>query len=158
MFWRVCLKMTKMYKLLWDFSAQTDHEIGARRPDLIIIDKKNKRCQIRDVAIPEGVRVREKEDEKVEKYKDLVREVGKMKGVRTKVFPGVVGALASMPLRLNNNLITTEVSIPVELIQRCALLGSLRILRKVLEIEREEKKTKKGASLGFPMQLNCCCQ
>ena len=27
------------YKLLWDFSVRTDHEIGARRPDLVIIDK-----------------------------------------------------------------------------------------------------------------------
>lgn len=43
--------------------------------------------------------MREKEDEKVEKYKDLVREVGKMKGARTKGVLGIVGALASIPLR-----------------------------------------------------------
>ena len=48
--------------------------------------------------------MREKEDEKVEKYKDLVREVGKMKGARMKDVLGIVGALASIPLRLNNNL------------------------------------------------------
>ena len=29
-------------KLLWDFSVPTDHEIGARRPDLVIIDKRDK--------------------------------------------------------------------------------------------------------------------
>ena len=28
------------HKLLWDFNIQTDHLIGARRPDLIIINKK----------------------------------------------------------------------------------------------------------------------
>ena len=28
--------------LLWDFIVQTDHEIGARRPGLMIIDKKKK--------------------------------------------------------------------------------------------------------------------
>ena len=28
------------YKLLWDFDIQTDHLISARRPDLIIINKK----------------------------------------------------------------------------------------------------------------------
>ena len=32
------------YKLLWDFSVRTDHEIGARRPDLVIIDKRDKSC------------------------------------------------------------------------------------------------------------------
>ena len=43
---------------------QTDHEIGTRRPGLMIIDKKNK-CQLIDVAIPEHGRVRGKKDEKV---------------------------------------------------------------------------------------------
>ena len=32
-----------MHKLLWDFNIQTDHLIPARRPDLIIINKKKKR-------------------------------------------------------------------------------------------------------------------
>ena len=114
-------------------SVRTDHEIGARRPDLVIIDKRDKSCQIIDVAISEDNGVREKEDEKVEKYQDLAREVRKMWGVRTKVIPVVVGALGSIPLRLNNNLRAIEVGIPVGLIQRCALLGSARILRKVLE-------------------------
>lgn len=106
MFERVCLKLTTTNVDGISGTIQIDHEIGARRPDLMIIDQKNKRCQIRDVAIPEGGRVREKEDEKVEKYKDLVREVGKMKGARTKGVLGIVGALASIPLRLNNNLRT----------------------------------------------------
>ena len=30
-------------KLLWDFDIQTDHLISARRPDLIIINKKKKK-------------------------------------------------------------------------------------------------------------------
>ena len=123
------------YKLLWDFSGRTDHEIGARRPDLVIIDKRDKSCQIIDVAIPEDNGGREKEDEKVEKYLDLAREVRKMWGVKTKVIPVVVGELGSIPLRLNDNLRAIEVGIPVALIQRYPLLGSAaRILRKVLEM------------------------
>ena len=69
---------------------RTDHEIGARRPDLVIIDKRDKSCQIIDVAIPEDGRVREKEDENVEKYHDLATKVRKMWGVRTKVIPGSI--------------------------------------------------------------------
>ena len=30
-------------KLLWDFDIHTDHLISARRPDVIIINKKKKR-------------------------------------------------------------------------------------------------------------------
>ena len=65
MFWRVCLKIT------------TTNFYEARRPDLMIIYKKSKSCQTTDVAIPEDGRVTEKEDEKVEKYQDLAREVGR---------------------------------------------------------------------------------
>ena len=32
-----------IYKLLWDFDIHTDHLISARRPDLIIINKKKRR-------------------------------------------------------------------------------------------------------------------
>ena len=36
------------YKILWDFSVQTVHVIGARRPDLIVIDKKERSYRIID--------------------------------------------------------------------------------------------------------------
>ena len=55
-----------------------------------------------------------------------------MWGVRTKVIPVVVGELGSTPVRLNDNLRAIEVNIPVELIQRYALLRLAKILRKVL--------------------------
>ena len=74
------------------------------------------------MAIPEGGSEREKEDGKVEKYQDLGREVGKMWCVRRKLASVVVRALGSIPPTLNDNLRTTEVRIPVELIQICALL------------------------------------
>lgn len=96
--------------------------------------KSEKNCQIIDVAIPEDGRVRAKDDEKVEKYQDLAREVRKICGVRTKVIPRVVGALGTILLRLKENLRTVVVDTSIELIQRSVLLGSARVLRKVLEI------------------------
>ena len=33
------------HKLLWDFNIQTDHQIPARRPDLIIINKRKENLQ-----------------------------------------------------------------------------------------------------------------
>ena len=53
------------FKLIWDFSVRTDHEIGNRRPGLVITDKRDESYQIIEVAIPEDGSVREKEDEKV---------------------------------------------------------------------------------------------
>lgn len=69
----------------------------------------------------------------MKKYQDLSRKVGTMWPVKKKVVQGLVGALGTIPLRLNNNLRTIEVGIPVEMIQRCALQGPARILRKLQE-------------------------
>ena len=35
-----------IHKLLWDFDIQTDHLIPARRPDLIIINKKKELAKL----------------------------------------------------------------------------------------------------------------
>ena len=80
------------------------------------VHKKERVRQIIEVAIPENRTVGEKEDEQVEKYQDLAREVGKVWGVRTEAIPVVLGALGSIPRRLKDNLRTIEVVIPVELI------------------------------------------
>lgn len=40
-------------KPLWDVSVRTDHEIRARRPDFVITDKRDRTCQIVEVAISE---------------------------------------------------------------------------------------------------------
>ena len=73
------------------------------------------------MAIPEDGRVRAKEDEKVEKYQDLAREVRKMWEVRRKVITIVVGALGTVSLRLKENVRTKGVDTSIELI-----LGFLR--------------------------------
>ena len=83
----------------------------------MIIDKKAKNCQILHVAIPDDGRVRAKKEEKVEKYQDLAREIRMMWGVRNKVIPIVVGALGTIPLRLEENLRIIGVDTPTELIQ-----------------------------------------
>ena len=40
------------YKILWDFSIQTDHVIEARRPDLVLVDMKERICKITDFTVP----------------------------------------------------------------------------------------------------------
>ncbi len=61
------------YKRLWDFGIQTDHLISARRPYLIIINKKGKNCRIVDFAVPADRIINLKESEKKDKYLDLAR-------------------------------------------------------------------------------------
>ena len=86
------------------------------------------------VAIQEDSGVKEKENEKVEKYRNLARELRRMWEVKTKVVPIVVGALGTVPLQLKGNLKGIRVDISITLIQKSALLGSARLVRKVLEM------------------------
>ena len=45
-------------KILWDFSIQTDHVIEAWRPDLVVVDKRERSCKIIDFAFLEIVALR----------------------------------------------------------------------------------------------------
>ena len=65
------------HKLLWDFNIQTDHLIPARRPDLIIINKKKRICKTDDFAVPADHKIKLKECEKKDKYLELARELKK---------------------------------------------------------------------------------
>ena len=56
-------------KLLRDINIQFENAIETRRPDIIVIDKKENKGIIIDIAVPGDVRVGEKESEKVENRK-----------------------------------------------------------------------------------------
>ena len=121
-------------KILWDFNIYCDRMIEARRPDIVIVDKKNKETKIIDIAVPGDFRVKEKELEKVTKYQDLVIEVNRMWSTRAMVVPIVVGALGAI-YRLRDWLGVLHVEQKkLDNIQQTALLGSANILRKVLSI------------------------
>ena len=64
-------------KTLWDLNIQTDHMIQHRRPDVVIVYKKERKCQA-DIAIPGDSRVELKEHEKADNYNELKREVKKI--------------------------------------------------------------------------------
>ena len=59
-------------------NIQTDHYIEHRRPDILVFEKDSKRCFLIDIASPGDKRVVEKEQEKIEHYSDLKRELKKI--------------------------------------------------------------------------------
>ena len=122
------------YKILWDFSIQTDHVIEARRPDVVLVDKKERTCKVIDFAVPGDSRIEDKEREKIEKYQDLARELQKLWNVRVKVIPLVVGALGAIPKQFGKRLKDIGITAEISQVQKTVLLGTARILRKILEI------------------------
>ena len=61
-----------------DFDIHSDHLISARRPDLIIINKKKRTCKIVDFTVPADHRIKLKECEKKDKYLYLARQLKKL--------------------------------------------------------------------------------
>ena len=120
------------YKLFWDFSIQTDHVIEAWRPDLVVVDKKERSCKIIAFAVPGDRRIEEKEKDKIEKYQDLGRELQKIWNVKVKIIPLVVGSLGAIPKQFGNRLKQIGIAVGTAQVQMLVLLGRVKILRKVL--------------------------
>ena len=59
-------------KILWDFPVQTDKTLEANRPDITVIDKKNRKCILIDPGCPFDTRIEKKEEEKCTNYSELV--------------------------------------------------------------------------------------
>ena len=72
-----------------------------RRSDIIVIDKKERKGIIIDIAVPADVRVGEKEREKVGKHPDLKREIGRLWKLKmVEVVSVVLGAIGNVTKNL----------------------------------------------------------
>ena len=128
------------HKVLWDFEIQMDHLISARRPYLVIVNKRNKTCWIMDFAVTADHRVKLKESKKRNKYLDLARELKNPWNMRVKVTQLVIGALSTVTKELVQGLEDLEIRRRVETIQTTELVRSARILRRVLETWRDSSE------------------
>ena len=76
-------------------------------------------------------RIEKKEKDKIEKIQGLGRELRKIWNVKVKIIPLVGGSLGAMPKQFVNRL--KQIGITVQ-VQKTVILGTARILKKVLEI------------------------
>ena len=83
------------HKLLWDFDIHTDHLISARRPDLIIINKKKRLAKL-STLLSRLTPIKLKECEKKDNYLDLARELKKLWNMQVTIIPIVVGAFGTV--------------------------------------------------------------
>ena len=131
-----CNKLAqKEYKAThnWNFDIQTDHLIFARRPNLIIINKRKKICKIVDSTVPVDHRIKQREFEKRDKYLDLAREVKNLWNMKVTIIPVMIDAFGTVTKGLLKGLKDLEDCGWVETIQTTALLKTVRILRRILE-------------------------
>ena len=73
--------------------------IEHKRPDTVFVED-NKAALLIDIAVPGDIRVEEKEQEKVDKYRNLAWKLKRLWKVNTDIIPIVVGALRTIPKSL----------------------------------------------------------
>ena len=100
---------------------------------MVVVDKKERSCKIIDFAVPGDSRIQKKEKDKTEKYQDLGRGLQKIWNIKVKIIPLVVGSLGAIPKQFGNRLKQIGITAGTAQVQK-RVLGTARILRKVLEI------------------------
>jgi hypothetical protein len=118
--------------ILWNQKVQTDRTIPNNKPDIIIRDNEKGTCMLIDVAISGDRKVIKKEAEKILKYKDLTIEIQRMWNVKTKVIPVITGATGTVSKSFRKYVSNIPGKYDVKELQKTAILGTARILRKVL--------------------------
>ena len=120
-------------KILYDFNIYTDKKIQHRRPDLVVVDKKQHKTLLIDVACPMDHNVKSKEKEKVDHYLELKFELEKLWKTKIEIVPIIIGALGAVTQNLERNLKNIGLKhVQVHQLQKCVLLKTGNILRKHL--------------------------
>ena len=124
------------FKILWDFSIQTDKEIRANRPDIIFVDKRERTVMFIDVTIPNDHNIIEKKLEKIEKYTDLGIEIKELWNMqRVDIVPIVIGCTGVV----DNSFVRYLGKIPAEInvfeLQKILLLNTCYIVRRFLSTD-----------------------
>ena len=88
-------------KVLWDFDIETDKHVTSNRPDIVIVDKKEKSLKLIDVSIPNDINIVSKRIEKIEKYANLSIELKELWGMKTvETIPLVIGCTGTVDKKI----------------------------------------------------------
>ena len=95
------------YKLLWDFPIQTHTNVIHNRPDMILVDKSNRKATVFDFSIPWDTNITDKYNEKISKYITLTEEIRKLWSLdEVKIQPIILGCLGSFSNRMKKEINT----------------------------------------------------
>lgn len=121
-------------KLYWDHPLITDRSILHNRPDIVILDKKEKTATIIDITVPADDNAEKAYTEKVVKYHDLAFELKEIHQLtRTSILPLVITTNGLVEMHLTQH--TAQLGLDENLIdvaQREVILWTTRIVRRFL--------------------------
>ncbi|XP_014353042.1 uncharacterized protein LOC106706494 [Latimeria chalumnae] len=121
-------------KIYWDEPIATDYTVAHNRPDILVLDRKNKQADIIDIAVPNDENVSKTWAEKIRKYQDFaidLKHVYQLESMR--VLPVIISANGLVPKALHQSF--EHLRLPKKLISQCqkaTLLATAHIVRKTL--------------------------
>ena len=121
--------------IYWDKPIKTDRKVSYNMPDVVVIDREENTWYIVDFAVPIDHYVKEKEEEKIDKYMDLAAEVRRQFRVKTVIVPIVSGALGTVPAKISKSLEKLEIDGIIGSLQTAILISTTAILRGVLNLQ-----------------------
>ena len=126
------------FEIWWDRPIETTIKLENNRPDVIVINRQDKEWTIVEFSVPWDKNVLLKEEEDIQRYILLAKEIRKAHGVSTKIVPIVLGSLGTVTNQLKANLAVLVVE-RILALQTSVLKGTHNILRKVMNSDRKEK-------------------
>ena len=85
-----------LFEIRWDRPIETTVKLEHNRPDVILINRQDKEWTIVEFSVPWDKNVLLKEEEKIQRYIPLAKEIRKVHGVSTKVVPIILGSLGTV--------------------------------------------------------------
>ena len=120
--------------LYWDRPIITNKTIDFNRPDILLIDKVNKKALIIDIGVPLTHNLSKVEAEKRRKYQNLAIEVQRIWKLNSvKIIPLIISVEGVMSKQLKAYL--KEIGLPNGIkftMQKAAILQTCHLVRKFL--------------------------
>lgn len=122
-------------RIMWNFPFSTTKQLTANRPDMVLLDQDDKTMWVMEMSCPAENRVREKEEEKTEKYRPLMFELSKTyHEYKVRFLPLIIGVMGGVHPNLGKHLgrlkvLHGRIDWVVTEMQKAVILGTLHILR-----------------------------
>ncbi|XP_045463805.1 uncharacterized protein LOC123673363 [Harmonia axyridis] len=120
------------FKLYWDTTMVTDRPVANNRPDIVLLNKTEKSCEIIDITVPSDDNISRAYTEKITKYFDLsfeLKEMYKLKKISIIPLVMSVNGLVEEHLVDNTKMLELDIYV-VSSAQKEVILGTTRIVRR----------------------------
>lgn len=122
------------FKLYWDRTIYTDKTIPCNRPDITIINKKEKTTKLIEISVPNDNNIHTKYTEKIEKYTELAQEIKNIwKQNDVKILPIIISATGILHKTFIQNMKASTIDEKIHSqIQKAVILKTCNIVRSFL--------------------------